>query len=146
MNLTIVAKTQLQPTEDQAKVERALLKLFPSAHIEKITGPGETVILTIRGTGFESLANIRNLIKQERIRNAARSVLIHNMSGQRIQIYLNKQAAFMGRVSFCEAVGESPNGPISIELDCDNPLSVIDYLASPPNLHQDTEVMHRRRR
>jgi predicted RNA binding protein with dsRBD fold (UPF0201 family) len=146
MNLTVVAKTPLRPTEDEAKVERALLRLFPSAHIERITGPDETVTLSTRGSGFESLANIRNLIKQERIRNAARSVLIHNMRGQRIQIYLNKQAAFMGRVSFCEALGESPNGPISVELDCDNPLSVIDYLASPPNLHQDTEVMHRRRR
>ena len=82
MNLTVVAKTPLRPTEDEAKVERALLKLFPSAHIERITGPDETVTLSTRGSGFESLANIRNLIKQERIRNAARSVLIHNMPGK----------------------------------------------------------------
>src|SRR5208337_1015883 len=146
MSVTVAAKTPVQPTEDEAKVERALLKLFPSAKIDRIAGPDETVILSIRASGLEPLANLRNLIKQERIRNAARAVLIRNTRGRRIQIYLNKQAAFMGRVSFCEPIGESPHGPISVELDCDNPLSVIDYLASPPNLRQDVEVMHRLRR
>ncbi len=146
MSLTVAAKTPLQPTEDEAKVERALLKLFPSAKIDRIAGPDETVILSIRGSGLECLANLRNLIKQERIRSAARAVLIRNTRGRRIQIYLNKQAAFMGRVSFCEPVGESPHGPISIELDCDDTQSVIDYLASPPNLSLDAEVMQRRRR
>jgi predicted RNA binding protein with dsRBD fold (UPF0201 family) len=146
MSVTVAAKTPVQPTEDEAKVERALLKLFPSSRIDRIAGQDETVILSIRESGLEPLANLRNLIKQERIRNAARAVLIRNIRGRRIQIYLNKQAAFMGRVSFCEPIGESPHGPISVELDCDNPLSVIDYLASPPNLRQDVEVMHRLRR
>jgi predicted RNA binding protein with dsRBD fold (UPF0201 family) len=146
MSVTVAAKTLVQPTEDEAKVERALLKLFPSSRIDRIAGQDETVILSIRESGLEPLANLRNLIKQERIRSAARAVLIRNIRGRRIQIYLNKQAAFMGRVSFCEPIGESPHGPISVELDCDNPLSVIDYLASPPNLRQDVEVMHRLRR
>ena len=146
MSVTVAAKTPVQPTEDEAKVERALLKLFPSSRIDRIAGQDENVILSIRESGLEPLANLRNLIKQERIRNAARAVLIRNIRGRRIQIYLNKQAAFMGRVSFCEPIGESPHGPISVELDCDNPLSVIDYLASPQNLRQDVEVMHRLRR
>jgi uncharacterized protein len=146
MSVTVAAKTPVQPTEDEAKVERALLKLFPSSRIDRIAGQDETVILSIRESGLEPLANLRNLIKQERIRNAARAVLIRNIRGRRIQIYLNKQAAFMGRISFCEPIGESPHGPISVELDCDNPLSVIDYLASPPSLRQDVEVMHRLRR
>ncbi len=146
MSLTVAAKTPVQPTEDEAKVERALLKLFPSSRIDRNVGPDESIILSIHESGLEPLANLRNLIKQDRIRNAARAVLIRNTRGRRIQIYLNKQAAFVGRVSFCEPIGESPHGPISVELDCDNPLSVIDYLASPPNLRQDAEVMHRPRR
>ena len=146
MSLTVAAKTPVQPTEDEAKVERALLKLFPSAKIDRTAGPDETVILSIRGNGLEPLANLRNLIKQDRIRSAARAVLIRNTRGRRIQICLNKQAAFMGRVSFCEPVGESPHGPISIELDCDDTQSVINYLASPPNLGLDAEVIQRPRR
>jgi predicted RNA binding protein with dsRBD fold (UPF0201 family) len=146
MSVNFAVRTTIHPTEDQAKVERALLKLFPSAKIQRITGPDETVILSTRGSGLEHLANLRNLIKQERIHTAARSILLRNISGRTIEIHLNKQAAFMGRVSFCEPVGESPHGPISVELDCDDPLSVIDYLASPPNLGFNPEVMERRRR
>ena len=146
MSLTVTAKTPVQPTEDDAKVVRALLKLFPSSRINRIAGPDETVTLAIRESGLQPLANLRNLIKQERIRSAARAVLIRNTRGRTIRIYLNKQAAFMGRVSFCEPIGESPHGPISVELDCDDTQSVIDYLASPANLNPEAEVMQRRRR
>jgi len=134
MSVSVVVQTALQPTEDESKVERAVLKLFPSAHIEKITKPDNTIALAARGNGLEFLGNLRNLIKQQRIRSAARSILIRSARGGSFQFYLNKQAAFMGRVSFCAAVGESPHGPISIQLECEDPQPVIDYLASPPNL------------
>jgi len=134
MSVSVAVQTALQPTEDESKVERAVLKLFPSAHIERITKPDNTVALSARGSGLEFLGNLRNLIKQQRIRSAARSILIRCARGGTFQFYLNKQAAFMGRVSFCEAVGESPHGPISIQLGCEDPQSVIDCLASQPNL------------
>jgi hypothetical protein len=134
MSLTVAVQTPLEPTEDESKVERALLKLFPSAHIERITKHDDTVALSAHGNGLEFLSNLRNLIRQQRIRSAARSILIRSLRGGTFQLYLNKQAAFMGRVSFCEAARESPHGPISIQLECEDPQSVIDYLASPPNL------------
>ena len=134
MSVSVAVQTALEPTEDESSVERALLKLFPSAHIERITGPNDSVALSVRGNGLEFLSNLRNLIRQQRIRSAARSILTRSLSGSTLQFYLNKQAAFMGRVSFCEAVGESPHGPISIQVECEDPQSVIDYLALPPNL------------
>jgi len=134
MSVSVAVQTALEPTEDESKVERALLKLFPSAHIERITKPDDTVALGARGNGLEFLSNLRNLIRQQRIRSAARSILTRSLRGGTLQFYLNKQAAFMGRVSFCEAVGESPHGPISIQVECEDPQSVIDYLALPPNL------------
>jgi predicted RNA binding protein with dsRBD fold (UPF0201 family) len=134
MSVSVAVQTALEPTEDESNVERALLKLFPSAHIEKITKPDDSVALSARGNGLEFLSNLRNLIRQQRIRSAARSILTRSLSGSTWQFYLNKQAAFMGRVSFCEAVGESPHGPISIQVECEDPQSVIDYLALPPNL------------
>jgi hypothetical protein len=134
MSVTVAVQTALEPTEDESKVERALLKLFPSARIARITKPGDAVALSAHGNGLEFLSNLRNLIRQQRIRSAARSILIRSMQGGTFQFYLNKQAAFMGRVSFCEAVRESPHGPISIQLECEDPQSVIDYLALPPSL------------
>jgi hypothetical protein len=134
MSVSVAVQTALEPTEDERNVERALLKLFPSAHIERITRPNDSLALSTRGSGVEFLNNLRNLIRQQRIRSAARSILTRSLSGSTLQFYLNKQAAFMGRVSFCEAVGESPHGPISIQVECEDPQSVIDYLALPPNL------------
>jgi predicted RNA binding protein with dsRBD fold (UPF0201 family) len=57
---------------------------------------------------------------------------LNGMSGNQIRFYLNKQAAFVGRVSFCEPVGESPLGPISIRIEAMDPLRVVNFLASIP--------------
>jgi uncharacterized protein len=145
MDANVTAESVVNPTEDEEKVERALHNLFPSEPIHKTSTHGNEVVLKIQGDGLTFLSTLRNLIRQERIRTAARSVLFSRTDGQRIRIYLNKQAAFVGRVSFCEPTGESPNGPISIEIESSDPQSVIDFLASPgPGLSQ--EYVGRRRR
>lgn len=145
MSVEVTAESTVNPTEDEEKVERALRNIFPSGSIQKTKKQNDTVLLTVRGTGLECLANLRNLIRQDRIRSAARSIFFARERGQRMEVYLNKQAAFAGRVSFCAATGESPNGPISIEIQSPNLQSVLDFLAS--NLPQDfTRVATGRRR
>ena len=134
MNVKITGQSIVKPTEDEAKVERALHNIFPSALIERTVAPGDTVTLRVHGDGLTFLATLRNLIKQERIRSAARVVLLSRARSERMRLYLNKQAAFVGRVSFCEPVGESPLGPISVEVESADPQLVIDFLASKPSL------------
>lgn len=133
MSVKITGQSVVNPTEDEAKVERALHNIFPSALIERAVAPGDTVALRVHGNGLTFLATLRNLIKQERIRGAARSILLSGARGERIRLYLNKQAAFVGRVSFCEPVGESPLGPISVEIESSDPQLVVDFLASKPS-------------
>jgi predicted RNA binding protein with dsRBD fold (UPF0201 family) len=99
MDANVTAESVVNPTEDEAKVERALHNLFPSEPIHKTSVHGNDV-LKIQGDGLTFLSTLRNLIRQERIRTAARSVLFSRTEGKRIRIYLNKQAAFVGRVSF----------------------------------------------
>ncbi len=132
MNVEITAESTVNPTEDHAKVERALHNIFPSAPIVKISKSDDAVILKVHGNSLEFLATLRNLIKQERIRSAARAILLSRTRGGRTYLYLNKQAAFVGRVSFCDPVGESPLGPISIEIESADPQLAIDFLASKP--------------
>jgi len=145
MDASVTVESVIKPTEDEAKVEHALHNLFPSEPIHKTNMRGNEAVLKIQGDGLTFLSTLRNLIKQERIRTAARSILFSRTEGQRIRIYLNKQAAFVGRVSFCEPTGESPNGPISIEIESSDPQSVIDFLANPgPGFRQ--EYVGRRRR
>jgi len=132
MTLEVVAVAAVRPTEDQAKVERALLKIFPNGKAQREEKSDGAVFVSVHGSGLEFLSNLRILIKQERIRSAARAILLRRLKEPRLRFYLNKQAAFMGRISFCEPVGESPHGPINIEVDTEDNQAVVDYLASPP--------------
>jgi predicted RNA binding protein with dsRBD fold (UPF0201 family) len=132
MSVNIKAQATVKPTEDPAKVQRALLNIFPSGSVQRSETNDRTVVLTVHGTGLDFLAGLKNLIRQDRIRSAARSILFRRAKGSIFRFYLNKQAAFVGRVSFCEAVGESPLGPISVQIEAANPELILDYLASRP--------------
>lgn len=135
MSVRVTVESTVNPTEDEAKVERALHNVFPSARIER-TAVGDSLKFSIHGEGLEFLSTLRNLIKQERIRNAARRLLSGNTRGERIHVWLNKQAAFVDRISFCEPEGESPLGPISIVITAANPELVVDYLTLRPDRRQ----------
>jgi predicted RNA binding protein with dsRBD fold (UPF0201 family) len=50
--------------------------------------------------GPESLRNFHKLLREQRILDTARSVLLDGRVGNTIQFRLSKQAAFMGKVSF----------------------------------------------
>jgi len=132
MTVTVTAEAAVEPTEDEKKVERAILKLFPSARVERKTEQGSTVGLIVHGSNLEFLAALRSLIRQDRIRTTARAIFLRSAQERVLRIYLNKQAAFMGRVSFCAPYGESPHGPVSIEIESDQMQTVIDYLAAIP--------------
>lgn len=146
MDVKVTAQSFINPTEDETKVERALRNIFPAEPMQKTTTQGERTMLTIHATEMSSLSTLRILIRQERIRSAARAQLLRGSSGQRIRFYLNKQVAYVGRVSFCEPEGESPHGPISVEIESANPESVVDFLASSLPIEPSREFSGRRRR
>lgn len=132
MSANVTAESVVNPTEDPSKVERALHNLFPDAPFKRTSLADDVIKLEVGGNTLEFLGTLRNLIRQERIRSAARRILLNGVRGNRIQFYLNKQAAFVGRISFCEAVGESPLGPISIRIETVDPMRVVDFLAWIP--------------
>jgi predicted RNA binding protein with dsRBD fold (UPF0201 family) len=132
MSVRVTVESAVKPTEDEAKVERALRNVFPSGRIER-TAMYDSLRLVIHGDGLEFMSTLRNLIKQERIRSAARRILFGSTRGQRTCVYLNKQAAFVKRISFCEAEGESPLGPISVVIEATRPEDVVDYLTLIPD-------------
>jgi predicted RNA binding protein with dsRBD fold (UPF0201 family) len=132
MSVSVAAESLVNPTEDESKVERALRNIFPSGQIAKTRLSDDVTRLEVKGDDLDFLRTLRNLIRQERIRSAARSILLSGTRGNLVQFYLNKQAAYVNRVSFCEPVGESPLGPISIRIEAAEPYAVIDFLASKP--------------
>jgi len=133
----IRAETPLNPTEDPEKVLRAIRNLLPNctptiSRIDERHAKFEGV------ARLEDLDNLKSLLRQEAIRDAARKLLFKSVSGSSIVVHLNKQAAFAGKASFCEHYDESPLGPITLTITTENPEQLIDWLAPSSRSRRQT--------
>lgn len=115
-------------TEDLEKVKRAVENVFGSVEFE-VENKGWGSLLTARTKGIDGLSKLYNLLRRERIRDAARGVLFDGLGESSIVFYLNKQVAYAGHISFSKPVAESPLGPIKVRIRCDNPRELIEWLA-----------------
>jgi predicted RNA binding protein with dsRBD fold (UPF0201 family) len=127
--ITVQVETEINLTENPEKVKLAVENVFGQVQFEIQTRKRGSTLLA-RTTGTEGLTKLYNLLRRERIRNAARSVMFKGFEGKTITFYLNKQVAYAGHLSFSEPTGESPLGPIKVTISCDNPRELIDWLAS----------------
>ena len=116
--MRIDVRTPCNPTEDARKVERALKNIFPDLDIKKEAG-------FLVGTG-SSTERLGDLLKNQRIRSAARGVLLSSCSDNEVSFALNKQVAFIGKVSFGSG---SPLGDIEVRITDDNVEALIDSIA-----------------
>ena len=126
----IVVQAMINPTEDLVKVRHAIENIFGSALEIKIPAEGAKLIAKTKDLG--NLAKLRELLRRERIRDAARKLLLKKVRGKTITFFLNKQVAYAGHVSFCEEFAESPLGPLKIQIKTDDPLKLINWIAPPP--------------
>ncbi len=125
--IQVLVEADVNPTEDLEKVETAIMNIFPTASIT-VTSGGATQRLVAAIESLEGVAELRRRFQQERILAAARRVLRRGIQGQFITFYLNKQVAYVERISFCEPTGESPLGPLEVTIQCDEPRDMIDWL------------------
>ena len=126
--IAVRVETEINLTESEEKVKMAVAKLFGNVSTE-IKPSYKGSVLNAEAKGQEALVKLRNLLRSDRIRDAARKALFEGIQGQRIGFCLNKQVAFAGHVSFSEEVAESPLGPIRVIIECENPRQLIDWLA-----------------
>jgi uncharacterized protein len=128
VEVTVFVETEIFPTESEDKVRAAVNNVLVDAAITvKPSAKGST--LTAVAKGQNSLLNLRNMLRNDRIRDASRRLLFKSTRGTMISFYLNKQVAFSGHVSFSEETAESPLGPIKFNVETDNPEQLIDWLA-----------------
>ena len=111
-------ETPIHPTENPEKVTRALRNLFPDLRIESTAH-------RIIGT-TENLDRLRELIRNQRIRDTVRRQLVAGRRENRTTLSLSKQAAFVGVVNFAAS---SPLGDIAVEIEADDLDAAIDYIA-----------------
>ncbi len=128
VEVAVHAEAEINPTESEEKVRAAVGNVLGNASIT-IKPSSRASILTAEANGQDSLIKLRNILRGDRIRDAARKALFHSIRGNTISFCLHKQVAFAGHVSFSEETAESPLGPIRITIETDSPQQLIEWLA-----------------
>ena len=126
--IVVRVEAEINPTEDAEKVKRAVSNIFDIASVEVKPSYNGSVLNAVANER-EVLVKFRNLLRSDRIRDAARKVFFGGLRENTIRFCLNKQVAFAGHVSFCQETAESPLGPIRVVIECDDPRQLIDWLA-----------------
>ncbi len=126
MKVKVAVSALVYPTELEERVKKAITNLFPiKLHTEDFG------ILRLSGEGdIESLRPLHRRLREERILDTARHILMSGISGDTLQFSLNKQVAFVGKVNF--PAGEEGLGSVCIEItseDRGDLLKIIDWLA-----------------
>ena len=114
----VVVRTVYRPTESVDKVMRSMLNIFPDLQIEQ--KDGELV-----GEG-QSVDALEELLRNQRIRSAARAVFRRSVDGDKLTFRLNKQVAFVGKVNFAE---RSPLGDLEVTIEDEDLMDLIDRIA-----------------
>jgi uncharacterized protein len=121
-------EADVNPTESLEKVQAAVDTIVEGATVE-VRAVTKGSVLIAQASGQESLIKLRKALRNDRIRDAARKQLLRAIRGNNVVFCLNKQVASAGHVSFCEEFAESPLGPIKIQIETDNPIELVEWLA-----------------
>ena len=126
--ITVHVETEVYPTENEEKVKRAVENIFGDIPLQiKPTNSGS--MLTAEAKGQEKLVKFHKVLRNDRVRDAARRVLFGSARRGAISFCLNKQVAFSGHISFSEEISESPLGPLKVTIKCESPRQLIEWLA-----------------
>ena len=122
-------ETEVRPTEDVEKVKRALLNIVEVKDVRHVRSADGYSFLIGESKSITALFRLYELLRQQRILDAARKILQTQRQGNIISIKLHKQSAYAGHVSFVTYDDESPLGPITITIVSDKIDEIIDWLA-----------------
>ena len=136
--LIVEVEAIVNPTEELEKVEKALKNIFPTMAFESISMDNERILLKGRSEEVQSLSNLREILKQERIRNTARSIMLSSITDNCIVFSLNKQAAYAKHVSFSDPEIESSLGSIKVKIVAKDLIHLLDWLSPTSSFEEKT--------
>ncbi len=128
-SIEVEVYAELRPTENEYKVKRAVLNIVDLPEVKVIEVEGTRYVYG-RATGLSALGKFKELINREGIGDTARDLFMRSITGDTIVINVNKQAAYVGVLSFAMGEVESPLGPITIKIKSPNPEQVVNWLTS----------------
>ncbi|MEM3402700.1 MAG: RNA-binding domain-containing protein [Candidatus Hadarchaeales archaeon] len=120
--MRVRVSAEVRPSEDEGKVKRAILNLFPLLELRLEGG-----MVVGESQDVASIQKFRQTLRVLAILDTARAVLKRGVEGSKTKFLLNKQAAFMGKISFTD--GESPLGPIVVEIEAPDLERLIDFIS-----------------
>ncbi len=127
--VVVHAEAEINPTETEEKVKAAVLNVLDGNVTFAVKPDLKGSVLAAETSGQDSLFKFRNMLRNDRIRDAARKALFHSIRGNTISFCINKQVAFAGHISFSEETAESPLGPIRITITSESPQQLVEWLA-----------------
>lgn len=119
---------EVNPTEDLEKVKKAVENIFGTVNF-RVESRKWGHLLTAETKGTAGLIKLCNLLRREQIRDASRRIFFSGLGEKTLTFHLNKQVAYAGHISFSQQKSESPLGPINIQILCDNPRELLEWLA-----------------
>jgi len=129
----VEVETIVNPTEEFKKVEKALKNIFPTIVLESVSIGNERILLKGKAEGLQSLSSLREILKQERIRDTARSIMLSSISNNHVVFSLNKQAAYAKHVSFSDYEIESSLGSIKVRIFAKDLMNLLNWLVPSSN-------------
>ena len=115
----------INPSEDPKKIQKAISNIFPYS-----TMKSEIFSLNSQSNDLKSLEKIYETIHTNRSQKIYRRNLEKNLENDTTWFYLNKQAAFVEKITICEKSDESPLGPIKVILTSSYIDKIIDWIVS----------------
>ena len=117
--MTVEITCPVFPSEDPNKVRTAMERIFPNA---EITESDDRLI-----GKTDNLDHFGRQIRKQRILDTARSVMLRGKRGDVTRFFLNKQVAYVGKISFCEE--KTILGTMKVVVTDDGLDAVIDRVA-----------------
>lgn len=123
LNCKIEVSASVNPSEDPEKVKKAISNILSISNIKT----GDFYIMA-ETNDFQLMEKIYESVHSSRAQKVLQRQLKKHMNNNSTWFFLNKQAAFVGKVVLCESEDESPLGPLKITLSSSNINKIIDNL------------------
>lgn len=130
-SVRILLRASVSPSEDASKVLLAAKNVIGDCQHKEEVSEGE---VALSSENVKCLQKLHDQLRDRRVRDAARRLLLRRREENRLTLMLNRQAAFTGTIALCGNEDESPLGPIFLVMDSDQTDQLIEWLTS----HQDS--------
>jgi uncharacterized protein len=120
-------RASVAPSEDPQKVLAAMQQVLGDCDFSVEMGSASIRLLS---TSPRCLQKLRDQLRDRHVRDAARRLMLRLLDGPTLTVMINRQAATVGVIALCTSATESPLGPLTLEVESDAPLRLIDWLTA----------------